>query len=52
MKAGKILAGVLVAIGIVAFLSIIIDKKATTPIATNTPAKIFPAFILICHFLF
>ena len=31
---------------------IITDKKATTPIATNTPVNIFPAFILICRFLF
>ena len=33
-------------------LTIITDRKATTPIATNTPANIFPAFILIRRFLF
>ena len=32
--------------------SMIIDRKATTPIATIRPAIIFPVFILICHFLF
>ena len=37
MKAGKILAGVLVAIGVVAFLSVIIEKNAGSGVVPYLP---------------
>ena len=37
MKAGKILAGVLVAIGVVAFLSVIIDKESGSGVVPYLP---------------
>ena len=37
MKAGKILAGILVAIGVVAFLSIIIDKESGSGVVPYLP---------------
>ena len=37
MKAGKILAGILVAIGVVAFLSVIIEKNAGSGVVPYLP---------------
>ena len=37
MRAGKILAGVLVAIGVVAFLSVIIEKNAGSGVVPYLP---------------
>ena len=37
MKAGKILVGVLVAIGVVAFLSVIIEKNAGSGVVPYLP---------------